>query len=241
MATLKFPSDIESFASYIVFSAYDYDFSQVTKKELPKERIVKKQLLHNIILYAPGNIGESINAEWQSENIVLSSDIVDTIKEMSSKVSRLILDRSKIAGQVSAIKGVAISPTDMLVFRGNGFFTVSFSFDLIPRNANEAQSIEDIIKQFKKDSVGQYNTTTGNVLIEYPPIFDIEVVSVGGKTYSTKNKFLKYNKMVLISTNVTYSPNTESFLVFHDGKPVSINLTLNFTSILPLVKTDIVE
>ena len=138
-------------------------------------------------------------------------------------------------GQAAQIAGaVTVNPNRRSAFRGVGLREFAFSFKFIARSQREAQMVESIIRSFREYSYPESIELGGiSAGFKYPSMFEIIVKhEPTGRRVGSKIKdcFLRS-----ISTN--YNP---SSMAFHgDGRPVEIDLTLNFSEERTLSRKDI--
>lgn len=140
-------------------------------------------------------------------------------------------------GQAAQIAGaVTVNPNLRSAFRGVGLREFSFTFKFLARSQREAEMVERIIRSFREFSYPE-SIELGGISggYKYPHMFEIVVKhEPTGKRVGSKIKdcFLKS-----IATN--YNP---SSMAFHeDGRPVEIDLSLNFVEEVTLSRKDIQE
>ena len=148
------------------------------------------------------------------------------------RLARKLPDEVKYGAQLAA--AVTVNPHIRAMFRNVGLREFSFQFKFIARSRREAQEVAAIIKLFRYHA---YPTSiAGDDLgislgYEFPDLFDI-AITFNGTQVGTR---LKLCHLRGISTN--YNP---SSMAFHeDGKPVEIDLTLNFVEEMTLDRADI--
>lgn len=125
-------------------------------------------------------------------------------------------------------------------FRGVNLREFSFSFKFIARSAAEAAQIEQIIKVFRTRAypdVVNLVDKENNVSMgySYPDLFEIVVRHEPSK--KRVGQKMKYCYLRSVSTNY----NSSSMAFHKDGRPVEIDLSLNFVEEHTLVRRDIEE
>ena len=200
-----------------------------------------------------GAVGFNAAAQGGGAIKTLSNAMEESFKSVSDAVlgnfktgdlARLgairLLDKIPGAGAVqegaSIAAGVTINPNVRASFKGVAIREFSFQFKFIPRSKEESEVVEKIIKRFRyaayPESLNADPNATfdeqglGNLALGYkfPDLFHITV------KYKTESGEVRVgNRFDLcflkgISTN--YNPSSMSFHA--DGKPVEIDLTLNF-------------
>ena len=151
------------------------------------------------------------------------------------------------AGQaVSKATGQVLNPHKAVVYQGPGNFrTFSFTFQLVPKSADEAKEIFNIVKFFKKRMHPGTGTGAGinevsSVTLTYPDEFEIQYF-VNNKpadgTDPTKPLF-KIHKCFMESFAVDYT--TSSLVSFlDDAQPLTTTISMGFKETQLLTQKDI--
>lgn len=184
-------------------------------------------------------LGSALSSEAKSITDLISGSA------NTGDLARLALIRglSKVPGAgavqegASIAAGVTLNPNVRASFKGVAIREFTFQFKFIPKSKEESKVVEDIIKRFRYAAYPETLSVDGTIDTgdasaeaslaagyKFPDLFDIQV------RYKTKsgevrvgNKFLK---CFLKGVSTNYNP---SSMAFHkDGKPVEIDLTLNF-------------
>jgi hypothetical protein len=144
-----------------------------------------------------------------------------------------------LAEGASIAVGVTVNPNVRSSFKGVTIREFTFQFKFIPKSPEESKVVEDIIKRFRYAAYPETIGASGSLSLDgtddaveaglsagykYPDLFDIEV------NYKTESGDVrvgnKFQKCFLKGVSTNYNPST---MAFHkDGKPVEIDLTLNF-------------
>jgi len=147
---------------------------------------------------------------------------------------------------VSKATGQILNPHKAVVYQGpGGFRTFSFTFVLVPKSADEAKEIFNIVKFFKKRMHPGTGTGAGinnisSVTLTYPDEFEIKYYvnnkEVDGSD-STKPLFKIHNCfMESFATDYTTS-GLVSFL--DDDQPLTTTISMSFKETQLLTKADI--
>ena len=131
-------------------------------------------------------------------------------------------------------KGIARNPHMAVLFQGTGFRTHSFSYKLVPRNAEESRTITKIIRAFKHAMVPEY--LEQNHFFRYPQQFRLEL--------SKPDHLFKFQTCVLTGFNVNYHGEGGPFyhnLENEEEAPVSVTVEMNFTETRIITKDEIEE
>lgn len=223
MASLSFPSNVHNIPN-IILSEYDFNYSSPNGNKLD----IKKGLKNTYTLYLPGNLSESLSYSYGLESdISVSSVASKVLDDLSSKFGNMIKNTA-----VASSGTTTINPYQIMMPQGLSTFELPLEFQFIPENQAEADAAISICRNLKLASVP--GTTLQNTLLGFPSVFSIVINNVQG--VSTGDISHLYSHMVITNINITYSPNTTSFLVFKTGHPVAINLSVTFSSMFGVFK-----
>ena len=134
--------------------------------------------------------------------------------------------------------GKVITPRMEMMFEGVGRRDFSFTFAFIPKSAEEAKSIEKIIKTFKENMMPEYVGDSRREM-KIPNTFDITYMH-----QNTENKYMnKISSCFLRNMNVTYGGDRFTAYSPTDGSPPPQKSTiqLDFVEIETLSKDMVKE
>lgn len=221
--------------SYIMFIANKYKYPQPDGKD---SKMVKAGEVFSCSIAIPGGISERYSSNWESSKIASflrakeTFSIENVLQNVLGSSKALIGDMGGmdvLSNTIESVSGVTILPSEILVFKSMNYNDFSISLEMTPTNKQEAEVINAIVSGFKKSIKPEAVSENAQLLVHFPPLFDIKIIT-GGK----KNRLLfKYEKMALIDLSISYSNNNNSFLSYEDGNPVSTNISLSFKSIEP--------
>ena len=118
-------------------------------------------------------------------------------------------------------KGAIRTPKMELMFEGIGRREFSFEFTFIPKDVEEARTIEKIVKQFKFHMASNYTDTTFREM-EIPSFFNIRYMY-----RSDENTHLnKISTCALEGMDVSYGG--DRFVAYEDGRPQTTKISLKF-------------
>ena len=149
---------------------------------------------------------------------------------------------------VSKATGQILNPHKAVVYQGpGGFRTFSYTFVLVPKSADEAKEIFNIVKFFKKrmhpgTGTGKGINNLSSVTLTYPDEFEIKYYvnkkEVDGSDYTKPLFKIKNCFMDSFSTDYT----TSSLVSFmDDGQPLTTTISMTFKETQLLTKKDIDE
>jgi hypothetical protein len=143
------------------------------------------------------------------------------------------LQSGPMAGAMSSATGLAANPKKEQVFKGVNFRDFTFDYQFFPRNQAEAQTVQNIIHQFKYHMHPEFKDPN-SFLFVYPSEFDISYYQNGEENPNLH----KHASCVLTDMNINYTPNGV-FSTFDDGSPTQINVTLSFRELALVTKEKI--
>ena len=200
---------------------------------------------------AAGNLAGTLAAVGALKGKVEGADKLNVITDMGKAAAGGLL--KKFAGTqggqaVSRATGQILNPHKAMVYQGpGGFRTFSFTFQLVPKSADEAKEIFNIVKFFKKRMHPGTGTGAGindikSTTLTYPDEFEIQYYVnnelVDGKD-ETKPLF-KIHKCFMESFATDYT--TSSLVSFlDDGNPLTTTISMSFKETQLLTKKDIDE
>jgi hypothetical protein len=122
--------------------------------------------------------------------------------------------------------GQATNPYMEVMFDSMALRTFTYNFTFAPRNADERDDVQDIIKLFRFHMAPELKGAQHRFLT-LPSTFDIHYMYQHSKDYAAENNF--YSKIatcVLEGVSVDYTPN--GVKSFQDGSPTQITMSLSF-------------
>lgn len=172
---------------------------------------------YGIALPLPNELNDSQTHQWESSEGIIAS-VASSITNASVanvSVNKAIGDLASAAGFRKPI----IDPGYFQDYKGSEPREFSFSWDLIPTNAEEADQIMTIIYNLKKYTLPRTSVT--GLSLTSPFLFDIKM---GNQRI---NEVINMNDVVCKSMNVNFA--SEGSLQFHpDGIPKQIRLEMTF-------------
>ena len=149
------------------------------------------------------------------------------VKSFTSAFLKKVLgDGKKMYGAALnefGVRKAIIDPGYFQNYNGSTPRSFTMAYTLVPQSQKEAQTIKDIILWFKQYSSPTFVPNTP--IMGAPFIFNI---SFAGNQYITD--MFKMDKCVLTGISVDYASDG-SFMLYKDGFPKQIGLTLNFAEV----------
>tara|TARA_B100000902_G_scaffold273795_1_gene259698 strand:- start:184 stop:1086 length:903 start_codon:yes stop_codon:yes gene_type:complete len=224
------------------------------------KRAPTQRLSQAIALYMPAKLAVAHTANYGEQEIgavvaggasalqTLTSGMSNTAiaKELGSKMveggaaqlenmALMALDATIAPGAKAAVeitRGTVLNNRTEMAFEGIGRREFSFEFRMLPNNAKEAETIENIVTTFRYHAMPEIEGSdlTGRTMIS-PSTFDIE--------YFPNTHLHKISTSVLQSVSVNYGGDRPQF--FDDDHPVETQLSLGFKELEIITKERIAK
>ena len=127
--------------------------------------------------------------------------------------------------------GQVFNPNMELLFNGPSLRNFNFTFKIMPRSADEAEEVKQIIRFFKKGMSAKAGA--GGLFLKTPNVFELRYRKGTGE-HPFLNKF-KQCFMENISVNYT---GDGVYTTYEGGEPVSMEMTLAFKELAPIYDVD---
>jgi len=140
-------------------------------------------------------------------------------------------------GLANKVFGQAMNPYMEVIFDSMAMRNFTYNFTFAPKNAQERDDVQDIIKLFRYHMAPELKGSQHRFLT-LPSTFDIHYMYQHSKDYASENNF--YSKIatcVLKDCAVDYTPN--GVKSFQDGSPTQITMSLSFQETELLTKQSI--
>ena len=235
----------------------DFILSSGIKSEAPQ---VREQ--GSISLYLPDTLNATTSADYGSKDLgALGMEAIDSAKggsladamkdakSGSGLASAVLAETVRQSGQVgdaiSVAEGQIVNPYSYQVFGGMAHRTFNYQFDLVPRNAREAEEIKRICDMFLYYMLPSKGGNSANLKLEsaamnhflkMPSQWDIKYYRNGNQLTHHQQPF----KCFLSSCDIQYGGDAENFL-HEDGSPVKTSLSLSYVEIEPLIQNKVMS
>lgn len=144
-------------------------------------------------------------------------------------------------------QGYALNPQLQVLFKGSKNREFVFTFKFVPRNTDEAATIDSIIRTLRYHAAPNYQTQAiegdinaiDNSRYFIPPSqFEIEFWVMNQNSALPNTKMPRIAQCVLTNVDVNFAPSGQ-FSAYVDGYPVETQVQLTFTETIVLTKPDI--
>ncbi len=191
--------------------------------------------VYDIFLYVPDTLQDNVSVSYKEAERGIVEGIVgslfmdqDTPQNSAEEIMNLIKSGAPGGDLVMQSIGKAVNPLKFQLFEGVNFRTYSYTFNLRPKNADDAQSIQEIVHAFKLSALPG-TIGEANRIYTFPNEWAIRF----------RGPFKDHIDYPLVSVctgvEVNYTDG-QSFSTFIDGAPTSVGLTLNFTETSTLTR-----
>jgi hypothetical protein len=172
------------------------------------------------------NAGKSVLTSGNGQSLALSY--------MSAKAVGTLGGNVSAEGVLARTYGQVLNPNMELLFQGVQLRSFNFSFNLAPREENEAYQIKQIIRTFKKSMAAKTSSGAGaGLFISSPEIFQLTYKS-GNKKHPYLHSF---KPCALVNMGVDYT-GSGVYATYEDATPVHMKLSLSFQELNPIYFED---
>ena len=187
--------------------------------------------------------GQFLDAMRRNDYQAAASQLIGGVKAISEEalirstagiVDLLSGGEGDTLGLANKVFGQATNPYMEVLFDSMAFRNFTYNFTFAPKNAQERDDVQDIIKLFRFHMAPELKGAQHRFLT-LPSTFDIHYMYQHSKNYASENNF--YSKIatcVLKDVTVDYTPN--GVKSFQDGSPTQINMSLSFSETEMLTK-----
>jgi hypothetical protein len=230
-------------------------------------RLYDKTSGKTIVLYMPEDISTGYKANWSGKafsnigrDILTGAGSADLGQQFSNGTNAFetMIDQiipntgakviqeviGKITGEsiepndiFASTRGVILNPNVELLFSGIDLRNFSLNFKMVPRNANEATMIKDIVKEFKKAMLPKFAKGTelpvstllaspqsiASNFIRVPNVCRVSFMRGGDLNTDVP----QYKMCAITQVDVNYTPDG-AYATYDDGSMVAISLSLSF-------------
>jgi len=159
--------------------------------------------------------------------------LLETAKAEANSLGASILEGVGVTGAKAAMEitqGKVTNNRTEMKFESIDRRSFSFTFKMLPKDAAEAKSIEEIVTLFRYHSMPEFegSNSLGRTMI-IPSTFNIQYMGTSAIHY--------IGECALESVNVKYGGERPQF--FRDGQPVETELTLQFKELDLITKEEV--
>lgn len=207
----------------------------------------QKRLKTAIALHVPNQLQIRYGVQWSDEDTAAlamagagAEELMKAFKSLgkdsdvkgvgAAVITNLALSKGPNAAANSAALGLAANPKKEQVFKGVDFRTFTFEYQFFPRDIKEAETVMNIIREFKYHMHPEFKDSNNFVYI-YPSEFDIFYYQNGKENMNLH----RHTSCVLTEMSINYTPNG-TFTTFSNGMPTQINVQMSFRELALLTK-----
>lgn len=146
-----------------------------------------------------------------------------------------IMPAEKINSAIQQDMGMAPNPNPSVMFQGPTLRTFAFSWSFYPKNAQESESISELIKKLKARALPTFNNWTNSSILNYPYMCQLNFFPWDkggtGAFHWSNNSIIKIKKCFMDSVSVKYNPFGTPAFFEGTNLPISYQLTISFKEI----------
>lgn len=180
---------------------------------------------------------EEVSLDWEKWKVAVGETFsgggADTILRGAINAGQT-LTNANVRDSFEQFTGKTVNPHMALLFRGVGFRTFQFDFQLMAKNEAESNAIRDIIALFKFHMHPEIDAQDSNRWFQYPENFTIELFS------PTEEYLFKVGTCALTDVSVDYAGSGVPSFFTKTGAPVDIRMSLQFKE-LAIVTKDLIK
>ncbi len=124
-----------------------------------------------------------------------------------------------------------------MYYEGPAFRKFDYSFKFWPRNADETDRVQKIIKLFKYHMHPALDSRYGGRMFRIPSEFEIHYLCRAG----VNDKLNRISRCALQGCDVKYGPDEGNYKTFEDNAPVAYTMTLSFKELEFMTKATIAK
>ena len=173
--------------------------------------------------------------------------LINTAVGNQQQIAALLAGQIVNANIQQRATGTVINPNMELLFNGPRMRTFQFTFDMVPRFEEEAQSIRKIIKCFKMFMAP--SKTLGNAFLRSPKVFLLDYIYNGdmstsefeqqyGENAKSHPYLNKIKPCALTDFSVNYTPSGSYMTYRQGGSMTAYQISMTFSELEPIYQND---
>lgn len=177
-------------------------------------------------------------AETKGVADLFSKDFIDT---MGKYTTQAFAQGGGLGGGIAAqsliASGAVVNPKTQMLYKGPTLRQFALQFKLMPSNANEASTIENLIKTIRENSYPELHGTEKNFFM-FPNIFRVKFYyHSGAGATPVEIPMIKFKPCYCENVSTAYNSSQNVF--FDDGNPHEIDLTINLKETEVVTREDV--
>jgi hypothetical protein len=148
---------------------------------------------------------------------------------------------SSLSGDISRtidlVTGSTINPKEALAFEGVDLKSHSFSWELYPSNRQETETIDKIVKLFKRNALPETEDLISGffeqTFLKYPSTVEIKLIG------TNPQYFPRYKPCMIKSVNVSYENAAGTVPIMQGGVPGSVTLSVELQEMSAHTRDDV--
>jgi len=180
--------------------------------------LTNAKTIYGVALPLPNELTETQTHSWESSEGIVASNV----SKLADKELFGIASINKAVGEMASVGGFRkpmIDPGYFQDYKGTAPREFSFSWDLVPNNATEAEHILNLLYNLKKYTLPK--TTINGISMLSPYLFEIKIGN------ARIDNLINMNNVVCTNMTINYSADN-SLQFFADGIPKYMTLSMSF-------------
>jgi hypothetical protein len=134
---------------------------------------------------------------------------------------------------VQAYYGVTLNPYQTILFEKPNFKTHSFTWKLVPKDANESNTIRNIVRTFQYHMLPGVSDDIG-LFFSFPSMVTVSL-------FPSSEFLYRFKPCVIDNVTVNYSPGSTPSFYRGTGAPTAVTITINLKEIEYFTNKDFTE
>jgi len=168
-------------------------------------------------------------------------------------VLEIIAGKTKFADQASLLTRTVANPNTNVSFKGHGIRSFTFNFTMMAKYAAEAETIRKIHNRFRRLSYANLKNDENNILLSYPPTWQIRFMAPHNSKDESSNPALTTNGTTLSEmkhiprifscylTGVNTTINDQGNMYHPDNAPLSVTISITYQETRALNRKDLID
>lgn len=153
----------------------------------------------------------------------------------AGRVNKAVTDAAKTGAQIF---GYAMNPVIEVLYQHPELRKFRFDFVFSPRSDKEADSVWEIIYEFRRHSSPEFLDNSGGLILVPPSDFDISFMRKSSTGFIENTNIPRISTCALQDVMVDYASSGQ-YATFTDGMPIQIRMTLSFLELGIITREDI--
>jgi len=182
------------------------------------------------VTYGQQNLGQAVGAGLEAAaGASPTAGTVGTLFNVASYAAQgaALQAANQLSGDVgravSAYNGITLNPYQTILFEKPNFKTHSFTWKLVPKDANESGIIRDIVRAFQYHMLPGVSDGVG-LFFSFPSMVTVSL-------FPSSEFLYRFKPCVIDNVTVNYSPGSTPSFYRSTGAPTAVTITISLKEI----------